>query len=373
MPPVARARACMRGGCASVCDREAALPKPQYPTSLIVRLPNHLGDTCMALPALELLAAHGIALTLAGRGWARELFTAYPWAVAALPGARRARVQALRTLRRASVTHPQERAGLLLTNSFSSALEFRLAGLRPCGYATDARRLLLGPAIAVPRSWRADLHTVGYYLHLVQCLLALDGAPPVPAPPAVPQLRLDEAAHARARAALARPGAPTGAPADAKTGAQVGTRAGYVVVCPVAQGRHHGHNKCWSGFGRLTQALVADGRDVVTCPGPGEQAAAAAAVPHARMIKALDLGAFAALLAGSALVVANDSGPGHLAAAVGAQLLGIFGVTDPAKTCPQGSTVRIVGGAGGWPSYEEVAAAAGAALAPALAPVPASP
>ena len=43
-------------------------------SDLLVRLPNHLGDACMALPALDLLAARGHSLTLAGRPWAAELF-----------------------------------------------------------------------------------------------------------------------------------------------------------------------------------------------------------------------------------------------------------------------------------------------------------
>jgi hypothetical protein len=51
---------------------------------LIVRLPNHLGDACMSLPALELLAARGHQLTLAGRAWAADLFAGYPWQVVRL-------------------------------------------------------------------------------------------------------------------------------------------------------------------------------------------------------------------------------------------------------------------------------------------------
>ena len=60
---------------------------------LIVRLPNHLGDACMALPALDLLADRGFALTLAGRPWAKDLFSAYPWTVVSFASSR---IQALR-------------------------------------------------------------------------------------------------------------------------------------------------------------------------------------------------------------------------------------------------------------------------------------
>ncbi|HXY05555.1 MAG TPA: glycosyltransferase family 9 protein [Burkholderiaceae bacterium] len=306
--------------------------------SLIVRLPNHLGDACMSLPALDRLAAEGIALTLAARAWAKELFAAYAWPVVSLAPQRRDRMAALRAwLARA----PQGRDALLLTNSFSSALDFRLAGLRPDGYATDGRRLLLRRAIAVPPEWSGTMHTAEYYLHLVGKLL---GRPPTGA--AVPHLQLNAAARERAQQALAR------------------ARAGpsYLVLCPVAHGRHRGQIKSWSGFGRLAQDLMARGHEVVACPGPGEEAAVRAAVAQVRLIEPLDLGAFAALLAGSRLVIANDSGPGHLAAAVGARLVGIFGVTDPTKTRPLGQGVRLVGGADGWPSYEQVAGAVAAQL-----------
>ncbi len=154
----------------------------------------------------------------------------------------------------------------------------------------------------------------------------------------VPLLPVSEAARSRARAAAHA----------------AGVAGAYVVLCPTARGLHRGREKCWDGFGRLAGELTASGQTVVACPGPGEEAAARAAVPDARLIDPLDLGAFAALLAGSRLVVANDSGPGHLAAAVGARLVGVFGVTDPTKTRPLGRSVHVVGGMAGWPKYDQV-------------------
>ena len=56
---------------------------------------------------------------------ARDLYAGYPWPMLTLPQAPLARVRALHTLKRQL---PRTTPALLLTNSFSSALEMRLAG-----------------------------------------------------------------------------------------------------------------------------------------------------------------------------------------------------------------------------------------------------
>jgi len=302
-------------------------------TDLIVRLPNHLGDACMALPALELLSRRGHKLTLAGRAWAADLFAAYPWPVLILSRERSERVAELRAR-----TRPGTPA-LLLTNSFGSALDFRLARLRPAGYRTDARRLLLSQAFPVPARWRQDeapMHMVEYYHELARAFLG-GVAPPVP--PDL-SLRLAPAAVERARKALH----------------DAGIEGQYVMLCPVAIGLHKGKVKAWNGFGALCADLVGAGVQVVTCPGPGEREAVRAAVPGASLLPEADVGTFAALLAGSRLVVANDSGSAHVAAAVGAPLITLFGVTDARRTGPWSATAVGVGSADGWPSFSEVAA-----------------
>ncbi len=302
-------------------------------SDLLVRLPNHLGDACMALPALDLLAARGHSLTLAGRPWAAELFAGYPWPVLCLPRERAARVAALRRRVRSGTR------ALLLTNSFGSALELRLAGLRSTGYRTDLRSALLAEAVPVPVRWRrADepMHMVEYYYQLAGALV--DHAP---AAPRDLSLRLPPAAAERARAMLEA----------------AGVGGAFVMLCPVAVGLHKGRVKAWSGFGALCADLVERGMQVAACPGPGEREAVRAAVPGAIVLPETDLGTFAALLAASRLVLANDSGAAHVAAAVGAPLITLFGVTDARRTGPWSSTAVRLGSAEAWPSFDEVAAA----------------
>lgn len=300
-------------------------------TPLIVRLPNHLGDACMSIAALDALAANGYALNLVGRPWAASLFAAYDWPIVAMRGRRADHVRALR-----AAAHGAR--GLLFTNSFSTALEFRLAGIAATGYARGWRSLLLEKSVALD----PNDHMVEYYHRLASTLIS--SPPPVPASL---HLRVSADASKRARAALAT----------------VGAAGSYVVLCPVAVGLHHGKVKAWDGFTRLNGDLIARGLTVVALPGPGETAEVRGALPGAAVLAESDVGTFAALLAGARLVVANDSGPGHLAAAVGAPLVSVFGVTEPEKTRPWGASVRMVGSGAGWPRYDEVRAAVDAVLA----------
>ena len=280
----------------------------------------------MALPALDLLADHGFTLTLAGRPWARDLFSAYPWKVVSFSSSR---IQALR--------NTKVEAGLLLTNSFSTALEFRLAGISAIGYARDARSWLLDKAVAVnaQRSHgRVLLPARSHHSrHLDRGAARL------------------AITHRRARftacAAIAR---------------RTRCRPEYVVLCPVAVGFHRGKLKAWGGFTQLNAELLAEGMQVVAMPGPNESDTVHQALPGAIVLPESDVATFSAVLAGARLVVANDSGAGHLAAAAGARLISVFGVTDPEKTRPWSTKATLVGSSNGWPSYQAVRSAVNSAL-----------
>ena len=102
-------------------------------------------------------------------------------------------------------------------------------------------------------------------------------------------------------------------------------------------------------FAELGRALVRDGLGVILLGSPAE-------APLGRKLAAgigdgvMDLGGrttlgeLAAILELCDAVVANDSGGMHLAAAAGTPVVAIFGGTDPSKTGPLGSGVRIIRG-----------------------------
>ena len=67
------------------------------------------------------------------------------------------------------------------------------------------------------------------------------------------------------------------------------------------------------------------------------------AEPH--VVDSPSLSELAGVLAQCAGYVGNDSGVSHLAAAVGAPTVAVFGPTDPAVWAPRGERVAAVGGA----------------------------
>jgi heptosyltransferase II len=331
-------------------DQGAPLNVPDTRRPVFVRLPNWVGDACMALPALQALADRGVVLRLAGSGWAAGLFAGHGWPVLRLRRQLRADASAVRAL---GAQH-----GLLFTNSLSSALVARLGGVSALGHANEGRSPLLGKA--VPRS--AGGHEVETFWRLAREFAAWRGLPPLSAsPPARLGLMTTPGDDALARQVLVQAGIPPD--------------SAYMVLAPLATGTPGGRSKAWGGFGELAQVLSRRGITLACCPGPGEESAAQEAVPVATQLPGLALGAYAAVLRGAALVVANDSGPMHLAAAVDAPVLGVFGNGDPARTGPWGPHGRWVGSADRWPSVDEVLQAlhqTSAGLRPASAGHPAA-
>ncbi|WP_313701515.1 glycosyltransferase family 9 protein [Achromobacter sp.] len=305
---------------------------------LYVRLPNWVGDVCMSLPSLRALAASGLPLVLCARPWARDLLDGVD-KLDFIPmrgkvGPDRAEVSAHR---RGLGAQGRRARGLLLPDSLSSALVFRLAGVPSAGYRDDGRSFLLRWPFAKPAQ---PMHAVESWHHLTREALSRWNLPSGPAQPG-PTLDLPlTAAHERAAGeALAQAGLD-GRP--------------FVLIAPTATGLHKGRIKVWPGFDTLTRALQARGHTVVMCPPPAETDEARRNAPTAQLLAPLGLGAFAALTARATLVICNDSGVSHVAAAASARQLTLFGVTQPQRTGPWSPRAVCVGTDQAWPSEEEV-------------------
>jgi heptosyltransferase-2 len=309
---------------------------------LVVRLRNWVGDVTLSLPLLQRLAGAGYDLRLLGKGWACELLAGQGWPVQVLAPTARERVHQMRALRRArpGAAGPGGLDALCLPDSFSSALECRLAGLRALGHAWEGRSLLL--TRAVPR--QRGVHELQVYWQLGDALLGQ--AAPLPA-----RIDLQPTAAQRAQAQALRQAH--------------GIEAGFIAICPFAGGTWNQLDKTWPGFADfVAQALPALGRSVVVCPGPGdEERIAREHFPSARLLPGVNLGVYTALLQDAGAMLSNDTGPGHLAAAAGTPLVSVMGPSDPTLWHPWGPGVQVLGGRGAWPDAAEVLCALNKALA----------
>jgi heptosyltransferase-2 len=305
---------------------------------LIVRLRNWVGDVILGVPALKLLASHGYQLQLVGKGWAAALLGGEGWPTHTRASGVWARVQQLRDLRAAARSSDpafdQRDNAMVLTTSFSSALDMRLAGLHAVGYSQEARGFLLSRGVPIVYGG----HALVAYWDLACRFLGISQAAP------------REIGLQLASADVAQ--------ADALVRAH-GLVPGFVVICPFAGGTFEKLDKTWPLFPAFTRELLATGRSVVACPGSGEEAVLREQYPGVLALEGVKLGAYGAILKRAALLVSNDTGPGHLAAAVGAPVLSVLGPTKPEQWAPWGPTTSIVQraqppGRTAWPDVDEV-------------------
>jgi heptosyltransferase II len=290
------------------------------PGGRLVVAPNWIGDAVMSLPVLRALARAdpAAAITVLAKRGPAAIYRAEGTAAA---------VRTASGLVADSMAAARARfsEAWLLPNSFRSALVPWLAGIpERIGYAGDGRTALLTRSLPPPP--RTD-----HQLRDYDPLLRSRGVEPDPDPPRLP---IPPEAAALADAALARAGLP-------KDGS----------VALIAPGAAFAWTKRWppDRFGRLADALAARGLACAVVIGPGEErigeevlraSTSAGTLP----VLGLDLDpvGVAALAARARVVVANDSGPMHLAAAVGTPVVALFGPTDPGRTGPTGAPSEVL-------------------------------
>jgi len=313
-----------------------AVVPPSNRSLLYLRLPNWLGDACMSLPIIEsLLARPEYDLVICARGWAKQLLRHYPiphWVI--LNGQLLHDAQAVRKHRQ---QHRHQAArGLIIPDSFSSAFVFWWAGIAAAGVKDEGRRFLLRWPLDKPP---LSLHTVPYWYQIAYQSLQL-WQTPIPKAPGPLSLRLNP------NLAL-----PTGYP---QSNDCMESEQRTVLIAPTAVGKHKGQIKVWPHFEALTQALQKKGIRVVMCPPNSEAEQARQNAPSAEQLEALPIDQFAQLCRSVDLVVCNDSGVSHLAAAAQATQITLFGVTSASRTGPWSPQANIMGQHGQWPNLEQV-------------------
>lgn len=146
-------------------------------------------------------------------------------------------------------------------------------------------------------------------------------------------------------------------------------RPPFVCLVPFATGTLKGASKAWPGFPELCRRLSRH-LPVVILPGPGdERSHTRLNYPDALSLDNVGLDVYAAIMARASLVIANDTGPGHLAAAVGAPLISVLGPTDSRRYGARGPNVSLLQ-QDPWPQENTVWQAAADALRSLKLPVP---
>jgi heptosyltransferase-2 len=251
--------------------------------------PIHMVAPPFALPIVALMPE-------VARGWALEV------------GHSTLGLGARWRLARALAAERFERA-IVLPRSFKSALVPAFAGVpRRRGVLGEGRIGLINEIAPAP----------GPGERTVDAFLALAGDPAPLRPDERPRL-------------VVEPGR------IAEAAGRFGLGGRFAVLCP---GAEYGPAKRWPAghFAALASRLGAAGLAVaiVGAPKDGEAARAiAAATPEVHDLTGrTTLGEAAALIAGAAVVVSNDSGLMHVAAALDRPTVAVFGSSSPAKTPP---------------------------------------
>ena len=301
--------------------------------NVLCRLPNHVGDCCMTLPALRLLEASGFTPMLTGKRWAEDLMSGMSWRFDPIEGHVTEDLQRIRYISNHLGPRP---LGLLFPNSFSSALLFSIGRVRNAGFATDGRRLLLEKVVEEPD----PMHEVERFFRLAHGAIKAWGGTPA----------WDEVPEELGMKLLARHEA-----AARNLMLQYNIPEKFVLLAPIARGLHHGKEKQWKHFNELCAPLREKGFEPIIFPSVREEEANKKACPDATILPPTTLGNYAALAKRAQLVIANDSGISHVAAAVGTKQITLLGVTDPSRTRPWNQRAVCLGNSvDGWPTLETV-------------------
>ena len=283
---------------------------------VLVRAPNWLGDVVLSLPAVRDLRRNFPAarLTVLARPSVADLYRAVPEADAILESRGHGKD--------ASLLRGAFDLAVLLPNSFGAALAVWRAGIAErWGYRTDGRGPLLTRSLPVPDDVRGRSQVYYYRWMLAGLGLHVSGAPDT-------CLQCPEE--------WARRGA-----------AKLGDDGPWLGLNP---GAFYGSAKRWDPerYAAVADLVARDtGSKVAILGGAaerglGEAIAGMMRTPARVLSGGTTLPELVGVLSRLRALVTNDSGPMHVAAALGVPLVAVFGSTDWRETAPVGGRTRLV-------------------------------
>ena len=276
---------------------------------LVIFAPNWLGDAVMALPAIaDVRRAHqDAAISVAARRSVAPLFSLVPSIDETV---------VLGSQSNGGLRARRFDAALLLPNSFQSAFRALRAGIAErWGYRGDLRSLLLTRAVDRPQ----HVHQIEYYERLVSAL----GVP-----------------NSHESPSIVVPATAIQAADDVLRACGWNRTAPLVALAP---GAAYGGAKRWppERYAELARALKRDGVAVVLVGSEADAATAhqvedAAGGGVLNLVGRTDLPTLAGVFHHARIVISNDSGAMHVAAAGGTPVTALFGPTNEQATAPRG-------------------------------------
>lgn len=307
------------------------MPWPKKaPVNILVRMPNWIGDLVMATPILEDLRAHypEASITAMCPSSLAPLLEYNPHINEILsykkPSGWIRRFHHMEIIK--TLQQGQYDLGVLLTNSLSSAWWFWRGQVRHrMGFASGGRGLLLDKAVPFPKE-RETQHLVLTYKALLEPLgIRLSDTQP--------KLYLTPEERLEAENLLQRNG--------------VSAQQRVIGINP---GAAYGSAKCWlpERFKEVTSLLLQDPHLYILYFGDTQGASLVQSICAEFPERVLNLAGktslreLMALLACCSVLLTNDSGPMHMAAALRTPIVALFGSTSEIKTgpYPQGTVIH---------------------------------
>lgn len=303
--------------------------------NILVRATNWVGDAVMSIPAFQALrqrfpTAH---ISILARPWVAGLYGREPFCDELIPyDAPRGWHGIGEKLNVAAQLRARNfDCAVLFQNAFEAAALARMAGIPVrIGYAVDGRDWLLSDAITVPRPDETPRHQRFYYLELLKRAkligdYSVDG-----------DIRL------------------SGARAAAEKGRERLEQAAIQgTVIGVSPGAAYGGAKRWlpERFAEAGWRVARERNATVAIFGAREELPVCELVQQqlerlgqrcVNFAGATTLAEFIEMAAACDVFFTNDSGPMHIASAVGVPTVAIFGATDHVATGPTGPLSRVV-------------------------------
>ena len=307
---------------------------------ILVRTPNWIGDSVLALPALKCLSQNFPAaeIWVATRNWGEGIFKTVSFIkdLIILPDQTN-----LKSLKKESQKIKEKRfdIGLLLTNSFASALSLFMASIpERWGYSKDSRRILLTRGIPITEK-EIFSHQVHYYLDLLSRLGMTTHNPQLFFP--LHENETKDTEHDM----LSLPGKESR------------------LLITFHPGASYGSAKRWpvEHFISLGARLQKEKGALILITGTSSESNIAdqisSQLPESPIVLTgkTSVRQLAAVIQLSHLFISNDSGPMHIANALKTPVIALFGPTNPLRTGPfQEPSVVLKKEVPCWPcSYRE--------------------